>query len=111
MIDRPSPDCWPIREILPLGLILCLAGPDLAVAVEVVDLIVFDLEIPGAVVVEVDLTMLVRATGAPRTGAFPDDLTGAVPADLTVLARELGRWVGVLLPLCRPVTVLALSDR
>lgn len=89
-----------------MGLILCLAGLDLAVAVEVVDFIVLDLDIPEAVVVEVDLTMLVRATGAPRTGGLPEDLTGAVPADLTVLARELGRWVGVLLPVCRPVTVL-----
>jgi len=74
-----------------LGLILCLAGLDLAVAVEVVDLMVLDRVIPGPVVVEVDLTTLVRETGAPRTGALPEDLTGAVPADLTVLARELGR--------------------
>ena len=91
MIDRPSPDCWPILEILPLGLILCLAGLDLAVAVEAVDFMVLDRVIPGPVVVEVDLTVLVRATGAPRTGGLPEDLTGAVPADRTVLARELGR--------------------
>lgn len=91
MIVRPSEACWlcaPLREILPFGLIR-LPGLDLAVAVEAVDLIVLDLVIPVGAAVVAGLTVLERD--------IPPD-AGAAPADLTVLALEAGRPVGVLAP-------------
>lgn len=103
MIVRPSAACllsWTAREILPLGRIrVDLAGdPDLAVEADAVDFIVLDLVI---LVVEADLAVLFRVMppiGGARAGLLPD---------LTVLARDDGRCVGVLVPVdCLAVTVL-----
>ena len=109
MMVRPSAACllsWAAREMLPLGRIRCdLLGvpPDLAVEADAVDLTVLDRVM---LAVEADLSVLDREMpemGAARLGLLPD---------LTVLAREDGRCVGVLVPVGsgdptrRAVTVL-----